>query len=93
VADQLAGQALALEPPVVAAARTGRVGGTTRRALSAQIAELEGVARRLMAAANDTGAEVASRGTWRVDERLAALEVARRELTEIDVRAGLHLQR
>jgi hypothetical protein len=93
VADDVADQALALEPQVLAAARTGRVGRPTRARLAVRIAELEEVARRLTSMATDAADRAPWDGTTRIRERLVALEAARQELTEIDLRAGLRLQR
>ena len=87
VADELAGEALALEPHVVASAGGRRAGTTARRDLAARIDELEAVARRLTVLASRS-TDRATSGA-RLSERLLALEAAREELAEIDLRAGV----
>ncbi|MFL6207152.1 MAG: hypothetical protein ACJ739_17550 [Acidimicrobiales bacterium] len=89
VADDLVGEVVALEPHVLAAARSGRAGGALRRDLSARISELEAVARRLTTLAGASAAHAGSSGPTRVRERLTALEAAREELADIDLRAGV----
>ena len=89
LADELIAEAVALEPAVVAVARTGRTGSTGRRELSIQIAELEAVGRRLTSLAGQASRIFRDAGASRVRDRLTAIEAARVELAEIDVRAGL----
>jgi hypothetical protein len=69
---------------VVAVARTGRAGAAVRRDLDARIRDLEAVSRRLtqLSTASSHGADA-------LHERTMALEAARDELDEIEVRAGL----
>jgi len=85
LADELVGEALALEPRILLVRGTRRVGAPARRDLSAELSELEAVARRLtyLASASDPGAAT------RLQDRVTALEAARQELAEIDLRAGL----
>jgi hypothetical protein len=89
LADDLIAEAVSLEPAVVATARTGRTGSSGRRELDARVAELEGVSRRLTSLAGQSSGFGGDRGATRVRERLAAIEAARVELEEIDLRAGL----
>jgi hypothetical protein len=89
VASELAGEAVALEPQVVAVAGLRRAGAGVRRDLSVRVAELEVVARRLTALSTEPSARSSADGPSRLLDRLAALESARRELVEIDRRAGL----
>jgi hypothetical protein len=85
LADDLVAEALALEPRVIALHRTGRAGSLVRRDLSARIAELEAVSRRLTQLS--TAPSPSAPGALR--DRMDALEAAREELAEIDLRAGL----
>ena len=89
LADELIAESLALEPVVLAVARAGRSRSVARRELGAQIDELEGVGRRLSALAAQASRATGDGGASRVRERLAAIEEARVELAEIDLRAGL----
>ena len=89
LADDLIAEAVALEPAVVAVARTGRTGSAARREISIRIAELEAVGRRLNSLAGQASRIFADEGTSRVRDRLVAIEAARVELAEIDLRAGL----
>ena len=89
LADELIAEALALEPAVLAVARTSRARSVGRRELGVQIGELEGVSRRLSALAAQASRTTGEGGASRVRERLVAIEAARVELAEIDVRAGL----
>jgi hypothetical protein len=92
VADEVVAEALALERQVVATGRTGRVGTQPRRSLAARIAALEDVARRLSSVATDVVHPAAPTSTTGIAERLAAIDAARQELAEIELRTGLHLQ-
>ena len=86
IAAEVAGGAIALEPSVLAVARHRRAGRPARRELSAQVSELETVARRLTALSaqrSDPGRAA------RLQDRLTALEAAHEELAEIDLQAGL----
>jgi hypothetical protein len=87
VADDLVAEALSLEPAVVAVARSGRAGRVARRDLGARVAELEAVALRL--AAMPAAPLAGPAGTGPIRDRLAALEAARAEVAEIELRAGL----
>jgi hypothetical protein len=87
LADELIGEAVALEPAVVAAAGTGRLGGSTRRGVSARVAELELVARHLTSLS--TQADSGSSPAISLRDRVTVLAAARRELTDIEVAAGL----
>ena len=87
LADDLVAEALALEPRVLAVAGTRRAGTAVRRDLSARIAELEAVARRLTSLSSDATSPAGANGHLR--DRLIALEAAREELAEIDLRAGV----
>jgi hypothetical protein len=89
LADELVREALALEPGVLAVVGAGRAGSVVRRDLSARIAELEVVGRRLTMLAAQASRASREGGARRVRERLAALEAAREELAEIDLDAGL----
>jgi hypothetical protein len=89
LAGELVSEALALEPQVIALAGTRRAGSSVRRDLSAQVSELEIVARRLTALSTQPTSASEPGGASRLRDRLAALEAARRELAEIDVQAGL----
>ena len=84
LADDLVAEALALEPRVIAVNRTGRAGALVRRDLHARITDLEVVGRRLTHLST-----ASSNGAGALRERMAALEAARQELAEIEVRAGL----
>ena len=84
LAGDLVGEALALEPRVLAVNRTGRAGLLVRRDLDARIRELEAVGRRLTQLSSTP-----PDGAHRLRERMVALEAARQELAEIEVRAGL----
>jgi len=89
VADDLVGEALALEPHVVAVAGSRRAGAPVRRELSTRISELETVAHGLTSLADRSTAPSDAAGAGRLRERLVALEAAREELAEIDLRAGV----
>jgi hypothetical protein len=87
LADDLLADAVALEPAVVAVARTGRTVPGIRRGVSAQVSELESVARHLTTlSTHPRGASEASR----LRDRVSALEAARQELADIDLAAGLY---
>jgi hypothetical protein len=89
MSDELVAEALALEPRVLAAAGTGRAGTPIRRDLSLRVAELEAVARRLTSLSTQPASPLAPGGAIQLRDRLTALEAARQELAEIDLRAGL----
>jgi hypothetical protein len=88
--DELVLSAVMLEPAVVAVARTGHQGASVRRDVSARIRELELVGRRLttlsMQAARPAPDAV------HLQERVDALEAARRELADIERAAGLYVR-
>ena len=89
-AQELVGEAVALERPVVALAGHRRAASRTgRRDLAARIARLEAVGTRLAALAADPTPSSAQRGGARLHDRVTALEAARRELDEIELQAGL----
>jgi hypothetical protein len=89
LADDLVAEAVSLEPAVLAVARTGRTGSIGRRDLAVRISELEAVSRRLTALAGQDPRFAWEGGATRVRDRLTAIEAAREELAEIDLRAGL----
>ncbi|MET0903487.1 MAG: hypothetical protein ABWZ52_09625 [Acidimicrobiales bacterium] len=89
LANELVGEALALEPSVLAVTGTRRAGAAIRRDLSVRIAGLEGVARRLASLSNQPLSAPEANAATRLRDRLSALEAARHELAEIEVRAGL----
>ncbi len=89
VAEELVGEAIALEPHVLAVAGTRRAGSSVRQDLSVRISELEAVARRLTALSNRSTTHPEASSATRLRERLVALEAAREELAEIDLRAGV----
>ena len=89
LADDLVAEAVALEPAVLAVARTGRAGSAGRRDVAVRINELEAVGRRLTALAGHGPRAAGEDGASRVLDRLAAIEAAREELAEIDLNAGL----
>ena len=89
LADELIAEALALEPAVLAVARTGRTRSVGRRELAAQIGDLEGVGRRLSTLAAHASRANGEGSASHVRERLVAIEAARVELAEIDLNAGL----
>ena len=68
---------------------TRRAGVSVRRELSASISELEAVARRLASLSNQPLSPSEATGATRLRDRITAIEGARQELAEIDVRAGL----
>ena len=88
LADDLVAEAVALEPAVLAIARTGRRGSGARRELVVRIDELDDVGRRLSRLAGEAS-RASTGGAHRVQDRLVAIEAARVELNEIDVHAGL----
>jgi hypothetical protein len=88
LADELIVDAVALEPAVVGLARAGRRCAPLRHRVSAQVVELESVARRL--AVLSTQAATGSSEPLRLRDRVEALEAARQELAEIDLAAGLY---
>ena len=89
VANELVGEALALEPRVLAVTGTRRAGASVRRELSASISELEAVARRLASLSNQPLSASEANAATRLRDRLTAIEAARQELAEIELRAGL----
>jgi hypothetical protein len=60
-----------------------------RRDLSTQVGELEAVARHLVRLSSEPGSWAEPRQATHLLERVVALEAAREELAEIDLRAGL----
>jgi hypothetical protein len=88
LADDLVRDTIALEPGVVSLRRTGRAGGQLHRRLRAEIDELESVARRLTLLSTT---EQDRPSALSLRDRVAALEVARREVADIDRQAGLHI--
>jgi hypothetical protein len=89
VADDLVSEAVALEPAILAVAGTRRAGASVRRDISARISELETVARRLTSLSTEAMSASEPSAAIRLRDRLSALEAARQELAEIDLRAGL----
>jgi len=89
LAHELVGEALALEPRILAVAGTGRTGVAVRRHLAAELSELETAARRLASLSTDLPTSPDGGAASRLQERLGALDAARRELADIDLRAGL----
>lgn len=89
VADDLVSEAVALEPAILAVAGTRRAGAPVRRELATRISELEAVARRLGSLSTESMSASEPTAATRLRDRLTALEAARQELAEIDLRAGL----
>lgn len=89
LADDLVAEAVAIEPRVIAVARTRRAGWSARRDLSTRVSDLEVVARRLATLSSETASPAEPLGPARLLERVSALEEARQELAEIELRAGL----
>ena len=89
LANELVGEALALEPRVLAVTGTRRAGASVRRELSSSISELEAVARRLASVSNPPMSASEASAANRLRDRLTAIEAARQELAEIELRAGL----
>ena len=87
--DLVAAEAHQIEPPVIAVARTRRAGWSVRRDLSTRVSELKVVARRLATLSSEPTSPAEPSGPTRLLERLSALEEARQELAEIELRAGL----
>ncbi|MEY2455712.1 MAG: hypothetical protein QOK06_806 [Acidimicrobiaceae bacterium] len=86
--------AIVLEAHLVAAYRLKGRGRSTRRAVAAQVKELEAVVARLVKSSLSAPTVAALPGApadrlAEVTERLDALEAARAELDAIEVRAGL----
>ena len=89
MANELVDEALALEPRVLAVTGTRRAGASVRRDLSASISELEAVARRLASLSHQPLSASEAHAATRLRDRLTAIEAARQELAEIELRAGL----
>jgi K+-sensing histidine kinase KdpD len=89
LADDLVAEAVAIEPRLIAVATTRRAGRSVRRDLSTQVGELEAVARHLVRLSSEPGSWAEPRQATHLLERVVALEAAREELAEIDLRAGL----
>jgi hypothetical protein len=86
--------AVALETPLLVAARLGRAGRDELRSIEGQIRELEAFVARLAVVARRTPGAVERRGAVReLESRLDALEAAHEELDAIEARAGLRQQR
>jgi hypothetical protein len=87
LAHAVVAEALALEPRIIAVRGTGRAGLPARRAVAGQVDELESAARRLSTLARRPSPVPG--GGERIQERVTALELARQELDDIDLDAGL----
>ena len=74
---------------MIAVARTRRAGWSARRDLSTRVSELEVVARRLATLSSEPTSRAEPFGPTHLLERVSALEEARQELAEIELRAGL----
>ena len=86
--------ALALEAPLLVAARLGRAGSAELRALSEQTTELEAFVARLANVVRQSAtAPVGRRSVQQLQGRLDALEAAHAELDALEARAGLHVDR
>jgi hypothetical protein len=89
LAEDLVADAVAMEPALVAASRAGRLEPGLRHRLSAEVVELESIARRLTALSTDHPERAGD--VIRLRDRVDALEAARREVADIDRQAGLHI--
>lgn len=89
LADDLVAEVVAMEPRVIAVAGARRHGRSVLRDLSTRVSELEAVARRLTSLSSEPTSPTEPVGAARLLERITALEEARQELAEIDLRAGL----
>jgi hypothetical protein len=94
MAHEAEDHAVALEAPLLVAARLGRPGARELRAVTEQTAELEAFVARLANLVRQSSMMPVGRATvHQLQARLDALETAHAELDAIEARAGLQNDR